>query len=59
MSNGWKFDNARLKPNGDIVYEILVIRLFSHFEKKALKVFFRLGEKKLALWIGGGEGGGG
>ena len=29
----WKFDNVRLKPNGDIGYEILLIRLFSHFEE--------------------------
>ena len=29
----WKFDNIRLQPNGDIVYEILVTRLFGGFEK--------------------------
>ena len=53
LQHSEKFDNIWFKPNGDIIFEILVIRLFGRFEKWGFKFYLGFRKPKLALWKGG------
>ena len=49
------FHNIRLQPNGDFVFEILVICLSGLFEEKGFQVLLRLQRAQISPANGRGE----